>query len=222
MQNPVRVEFHVHTCYSKDSLVSIEKLREECIKKGIQRLVVTDHNNIEGAIIAQQLDPVLFITGEEIMTQEGELLAIFVKERIQPGLTASETIGILRSQGAFISVAHPFDSARSGYWGADNLDKILPSIDAIEVFNARCIAKDANKQARQYAENHNLLVTVGSDAHTLGEVGQSTLTLPDFSNVESLKAALKVAELDVHMSSPWVHFYSSYARWKKQRMAGKA
>lgn len=193
----------------------IDKLRDECRKKGIRRLVITDHNNIDGALLGYQLDPELFIIGEEIMTREGELLAFFVKERLPAGIPAIEAIEILRTQGAFVSVAHPFDMLRSGHWEIDNLDKILPFVDAIVVFNSRCIAKDANIRARQYVDEHDVLVTVGSDSHTLMEVGASTIRLPDFHDSASLKSALKVAELNVRVSSPWVHFYSSYARWQK-------
>jgi predicted metal-dependent phosphoesterase TrpH len=218
MPNLVKAEFHCHSRYSKDSLVPVDKLRAECLNKGIQRLVVTDHNNIAGALNAHDLDPVLFIIGEEIMTTDGELLGIFVKEPIPGGLPPEETIEVLRSQGAFISVAHPFDTMRSGHWERDNLMKILPQIDAIEVFNSRCIDRQANKIAHEFAQEHQLLVTVGSDSHTLKEVGTSTLRLPLFEDVDSLREALKSAELSTRMSSPWVHFYSSYARWKKKQM----
>jgi predicted metal-dependent phosphoesterase TrpH len=216
MTNLIKVEFHCHTCYSKDSLVSIDKLRMECLRKGIQRLVVTDHNNIKGAQIAHQLDPMLFIVGEEIMTTGGELLGIFVKENIPARLPPEETIEILRSQGAVISVAHPFDTMRSGHWDMENLISILPKIDAIEVFNSRCIDRQANKLAKEFAEKQQLLVTVGSDSHTLSEVGKSIMHLPDFNDGIDLKKALRTAEFTTRISSPWVHFYSSYARWKKR------
>jgi predicted metal-dependent phosphoesterase TrpH len=215
----VKTEFHCHTSYSKDSLVSIPDLLATCRKKGIQRLVVTDHNAIVGAFLARELDPSLFIVGEEIMTQQGELLAIFVQELIPAGLPASEAIALLRSQGAFISVAHPFDSARSGHWQLDDLLAITPTIDAIEIFNSRCISPRSNLLAADFSYKYHLLGTVGSDSHSLGEVGTSTLTLPNFHDAASLKSALMLAEPHVRPSGPWVHFYSSYARWRKQNQS---
>jgi hypothetical protein len=215
----VKTEFHCHTNYSKDSLVTIQGIHSICRKKGIQRLVVTDHNVIVGAFLARELDPSLFIVGEEIMTQQGELLAIYVQELVPAGLPATETIARLHSQGAFISVSHPFDSARSGHWQLEDLLSILPKIDAIEIFNSRCLSPKSNALAFDFSLQYHLPGTVGSDSHSLREVGTSTLTLPDFHDAATLKSALMLAEPHVHLSGPWVHFYSSYARWRKQRQA---
>ena len=130
----LRVEFHCHTRLSKDSLLSPEGLLAACRRKQIDRVVITDHNTIAGALIAKQLDPTRVIIGEEILTQDGELLAAYVTEEVPRGLPAAETIARLREQGAFISVSHPFDVMRSGHWEADNLLRILPLVDAIETF----------------------------------------------------------------------------------------
>ncbi len=219
MENPrlVKAEFHCHTCFSKDSLVTIERLHDTCLKKGIQRLVVTDHNNIEGALLANKLDPGMFIVGEEVMTRQGELLGIFIHEHVPAGLEAEKAIELLHAQGAFITVAHPFDTLRAGHWETENLLAILPKIDAIEAFNARSIDRHGNAQAQKFANQHQLLALVGSDSHTQGEVGKATLVLPVFSDADSLRVALQHAELHTKMSSPFVHFLSSYARWKKNR-----
>ena len=110
------VEFHCHTIFSKDSLTSPRKLVETSRRRGIDRVVVTDHNTTAGALAAQALDPELVIVGEEIMTTRGEILAAFVTEEILPFLSPQETIRRLREQGAFISVSHPFDRLRNGAW----------------------------------------------------------------------------------------------------------
>ncbi|MEN6410498.1 MAG: PHP domain-containing protein, partial [Anaerolineaceae bacterium] len=82
----MKVEFHCHTIYSKDSLVTPETLLKVCRKRGIDRIVITDHNQIEGALRAYDLDPQRVIPGEEIMTRDGELLAAFVTRRVPPDL----------------------------------------------------------------------------------------------------------------------------------------
>ena len=211
----IKVEFHCHTCYSKDSLVKIEDLPHICNKKGLQKLVITDHNTIEGALRAQALDAERFIIGEEIMTQQGEILGIFVREEIPPHLTAQDTIALLRSQDAFISIAHPFDTSRKGHWNVDELDQILPDIDAIEVFNSRCLLARSNQDAWLYAQQHHLMGTVGSDAHSQIEIGAATLVLPDFFDAVSLKKAIISSEPQVSLSAPWVHLFSRYAAWRK-------
>jgi len=212
----IKTEFHCHTCFGKDSLIKIQDLVIACEKRGIQKLVITDHNMISGALEAQKLDPHRFIIGEEIMTQQGELLGIFIKEKIPAGLSSLKTIELLRFQGAFISVSHPFDAFRRGHWEMDDLLNIVSYIDAIEVFNSRCLRPLFNTRASVFSQDNNLLGTVGSDAHSMVEVGKATLTLPDFVDAPSLKHALSMSQPYVHLSGPWVHFYSRYSSWRKR------
>lgn len=212
----VRVEFHCHTIFSKDSLTSPEMLVEACQRRGIDRVVVTDHNTIDGALRAREIDPSRVIVGEEIMTQEGELLAAFVKEEVPAGLTPMETIDRLRAQGAFISVSHPFDRMRKGHWSRNALLKIIEHVDAIETYNARCLWPGYNREAKAFAQQHRLCGTAGSDAHTPGELGRANLILPPFEDAAGLKAALDQAQARLYSLPPWVHFYSRYAVWRKK------
>ena len=212
----LRVEFHSHTIYSKDSLSTTEKVLSKCRQKGIDRIVITDHNTISGAIEAHQRDPELVIIGEEIMTDKGELLAAYVQEEIPPYLDPDETIKILRDQNAFISVSHPFDTHRSGHWKEEDLIEILPKIDAIEIFNSRCMLAKFNQTAYEFAEKHDILGTVGSDAHSLTEIGQATFTVQDFHDTDSLRKVLKHATYNTNLSSPLIHFTSRYAVWRKK------
>ena len=186
-----KIEFHCHTIYSKDSLVSPLHLIETCRKKGIDRVIITDHNSIAGAVEAQKIAPDLVIIGEEIMTTKGEILAAFVSEEIPVGMSPQETIARLREQGAFISISHPFDFTRSGHWQEADLLEILPQIDAIETFNARCLLPRMNRQAQEFAGQHGIASTVGSDAHTLFELGRATLMLPQFKSGSELRAVIQ-------------------------------
>jgi len=217
----LRVEFHCHTSASPDSLMSPEKLLDACRRRGIDRVVITDHNTIEGALAAKAIDPQMVITGEEIMTTSGELLAAFVSAEVPAGLRPQEAIARLRAQGAFISVPHPFDRMRKGYWEVDDLQSILPQIDAIESFNARSMWPGSNHLAREFAREHKLPVTVGSDAHTPLEIGKATLLLPAFHDAASLRQALPAAQYTVSQSPHWIHFTSRWAVWvKKMRRFG--
>ncbi len=211
----LRAEFHCHTSFSKDCLTSPEILVEACRRKGIDRVVVTDHNTIAGARLAQNLDPGRVIIGEEIMTAEGELLAAFVSSEVPPGLTPFESITLLRQQGAFISVSHPFDSDRKGGWDLKALLDIAPQVDAIEVFNSRCMRPAFNDQAASFARQHGLAGTVGSDAHTVWEMGRSVLLLEAFNDATSLRQVLREAASETRWSPPWIHLTSRYARLRK-------
>jgi predicted metal-dependent phosphoesterase TrpH len=207
----ISVEFHCHTIFSKDSLTSPQKLIETCHRKGIDRVVITDHNTIMGAMAAQKLDSVLVIVGEEILTTKGEILAAFVTEEVPPYLSPQETIHRLRNQGALISVSHPFDKLRNGAWKEDDLLEILPDVDAIEVFNSRCMNPTFNRQAREFAEKHNIPGTVGSDAHAAFELGRSVLLLEQFEGPDEMRKVIRNGIPKTRLSSPWVHFTSRYA-----------
>lgn len=210
------VEFHCHTRHSPDSLASPAALVETCRRRRIDRVVVTDHNCISGALEAQQLDPARVIVGEEVLTTRGELLCAFVTEEIPSGLPPLDAIARLRQQGAFISVSHPFDRLRSGAWTLPDLLEIAPHVDAIETFNARCLLPRFNRLAAAFAHEHDLAATSGSDAHTLPELGRALMRLPDFHDAESLSRVIRRAE-HVHASSGLLaRFGSRYAALRQK------
>src|SRR6266508_60622 len=211
----VRVEFHCHTSFSKDSLTRPADLVSTCRRKGIDRVVVTDHNSIGGALEAQAIDPELVIVVEEIMTTRGEILAAFVKEEIPRRLSPQEAIRRLKEQEAFISVSHPFDRMRKGGWQEEDLLEILPEVDAIEVYNSRCMRPAFNRKAKEFAEKHNVPGTVGSDAHAAFELGRSVMLLDEFNGPEELRQVIRKGIPRVKWSPPWFHLISRYASFKK-------
>jgi predicted metal-dependent phosphoesterase TrpH len=215
MEPSLRVEFHCHSLYSKDSLNSIDGLLRRIDRLGIDRLAITDHNTIQGALAAKKIAPNRIIVGEEIKTQKGEFLAFFVQEEVPRGLSPLGTIARLRDQGAFISVSHPFDLQRAG-WELPDLIEITPLVDAIEVFNSRCLEGRLNDLAMQYARENDLAGTTGSDAHMLREVGRATMDLPDFEDADGLRRVIRQGSMNVKLSPFWVHFGSTYARIYKQ------
>lgn len=212
----LKLEFHCHTNASKDSLSKPKDLIKTARRKGFDRLVITDHNTIQGALAAQKLDPELVIVGEEIMTTCGEILAAFVTEEIPAGLTPQETIKRLKEQNAFISVSHPFDTLRKGAWLESDLLQIIHQVDAIEIFNSRCLNPIFNTQAKAFAEKYNLAGTVGSDAHANFEVGTSAMELNLFQGADGLRKVIRQAKYQTRLSSWFVHFVSRYAFIKKK------
>ncbi len=213
---PIRAELHCHTYRSKDSLLLPHQLLEVCRKRNIDRLAITDHNTIAGALEARALDPERVIVGEEIMTTEGELLAYYLAEEIPAGLKPTEALRRLRAQGAVISVSHPFDRMRGGSWEEAALEAIAGEVDAIEVFNARAWSAEANRAAQRFATRHGLTGTAGSDAHAAPEVGRVVMLLQAFDGADGFREALKRAQIVGRRSSPFVHFYSRYAVWRKR------
>ena len=218
--NKLRVDFHCHSNYSRDSLTKPEMLVKMCLRKGLDRIVVTDHNTIEGAIEAHRLDPIHIIVGEEIKTTRGEILAAYVQERIPAGLPPLETIQLLRDQGAFISISHPFDKMRNGSWNLNDILPILPLVDAIEGFNARIMEQDANKKALLFAKEHDLAITAGSDAHAAFELGKASIWLDPFNDAKELKMNIRHGILTSKQSPWWVHFFSMYAKYHNNLKKG--
>jgi predicted metal-dependent phosphoesterase TrpH len=214
MDNWLKVEFHSHSDASRDCLVTPAELVEAARQNGVDRLIVTDHNTIQGALRAKELDPERVIVGEELLTTQGELLAAFVQEELPRGLEPLEAIRRLREQGAFISVSHPFDRRRHG-WALADLIKIAPLVDAVEVFNARCQLAGLNQAAAKFARERGLNGTAGSDAHTAREVGRAVLVLPPFEGAEQLRAVISQGRIEGRLSSPWIHLTSTYARFYK-------
>lgn len=211
----MKVDFHCHTCYSPDGLNTLPALIKKAKQRGLDRIVITDHNTIQGALLARQMDPEFIIIGEEIQTTQGELLAAFVSQEVPKGLSPLDTIGRLRAQGAFISVSHPFDVYRSG-WPLQDLEEISPLVDAIEIFNARVLHPWMNDDAMEFAREHQLAGTAGSDAHALREIGQAALEIPEFQDAESLRSVIRKARVVGKISPSWVHLFSSWAKIKKR------
>ena len=212
----LKLEFHCHSYASKDSLMLPVDLITAARRKGIDRVVITDHNSTAGAREAQAFDPELIILGEEIMTTRGEILAAFVQQEIPARLSPRETIARLKEQGAFISVSHPFDELREGGWLERDLLEILPFVDAIEVYNSRCMFPRFNRRAQEFARRHDIPGTVGSDAHAAFEVGRSTLQLEPFTDAEGLRRVIRGAKMQVKWSPWWFHLVSRYASNRKK------
>jgi hypothetical protein len=211
-----KVELHSHTIYSRDCLTSLEMVVAMCKKRGIDRLAITDHNTAEGALALAKIAPDLVIVGEEIMTTRGEILAYFMKESIPAGLTPDETIRRLRDQGAVISVSHPYDRLRKGAWDEPDLLAIFDQVDAIEIFNSRCIYPEDNEKAQKLATVRGKPGTVGSDAHIPFEFGRATLTMQPFEGAGDFFEALKHAVPVTTYSPGWVHLGSTQAKWLKK------
>ena len=211
----IRAEFHCHTVYSPDSLVELSELLKACDERGIDKIAITDHGSIQGALKAHKMAPDRVIVAEEVETPEGELLGYFMTEEIPQGLPAVEVVRRLRGQGAFTSMAHPFDPFRS-WWTEKTLEQILPYIDGLEVFNARCLTRDINDKAKAFAEAFGLACAAGSDAHSIGEIGTATLKLPAFQTADEFREALKTAEVNGRLSSPAVHLISRHAEMLKK------
>lgn len=210
----IKVDFHLHSEYSPDSISGLEALYTQAKKKGLGKLVITDHNTIQGAVMLQRKYPDFVIVGEEIKTTKGEILAFFLTEEVPIGLEPADAFKRLKDQGAFISLSHPFAFSRYG-WSPEEMIEYMPYLDAIETRNSRN-RKYMNQQAIDFAREYNLAGTAGSDAHAVHELGTMGLKLPDFHDADSLRIALKDSTTFGKEGSIIAHLYSRYAVFSKK------
>lgn len=185
----MKVDLHIHTLYSGDCLTPLDKVLACALKRGLDCMAITDHNEIEGALRLQEKSPIKIIVGEEIRTNRGEITGYFLKERIKPGLSPARTVEEIRKQGGLVCIPHPFDRLRSSRLDLAALLEIEQEIDMVEVFNARNVYAADNEKARSYAVDMGKMFAVGTDAHWPWEIGRSWMDIGDFTDAASFKAA---------------------------------
>ncbi len=204
-------DLHTHTCYSRDSLTSLEAFLDACRRKGLDRVAVTDHDTIAGALRLKERAPERIIVGQEIHTTHGELIAYFLTEPIPAGLPPEESIDRVRQQGGVVGISHPLDRLRREAMRKGTFD-LLDRVDFLEGFNARCLLPGDNRAARALALQHGLPVTAGSDAHTVWEIGRAVVVLPPFDSPAAFLESLRAGHVRGRISPPWLHLFSTYAK----------
>ena len=211
----IKADLHIHTCYSIDCLTPLEQIVERCLKLGINCIAVADHNTIAGALKLREIAPFKVIVAEEILTPVGEIMGLFLSEKISQGLSPQETISRIRSQGGLVAIPHPF--GRSLPWNANILTstEVLSQVDIIETFNSRTPFSSSIAKARKLAEEQGKAASAGSDAHTLGEIGQAYVEMPEFDGPHDFLNSLAQGKIFGQKSSYLAHFASTWARIRK-------
>ena len=190
----MKCDFHVHTCYSYDSISLPKQVVGVAIKKGIDCLAITDHGEIKGAIKVTKHardKKILIIPGIEIKSKEGDILGLNIKEVIPDGLSARETIKEIKEKGGMAIIAHPFGWP----WAfTGDLTELIGIMNGIEAFNGVNLAS-GNKKALEFVKKHNLAFTAGSDAHFPESIGRGYLEIPGSGlSVKDILKAVKNKE----------------------------
>ncbi len=208
----IRVDMHVHTHVSFDSLSRADDVLSRAITLGLGRVAITDHNEIQAALELADRYPNRVIPGEEVKTREGvDIIGLYVHEWIPKGTPARETCQRIHDQGGLVYVPHPFAGGKGG--GGRILDQIADMVHIVEAFNARLHRPSLNQKAADWARARGLPVGAGSDAHTIGEIGNAFVELPRFTNdAPSFLAALADATVHGRETSRLVHLASTFAK----------
>lgn len=212
----LRVDMHLHTSHSFDSLNDPEAVMRVALARGLDRICVTDHNEISAALELKERYPDRVIVGEEVKTAEGvDIIGLYLRERIPKGTPARETCEWIRAQGGLVYVPHPFAGGKGG--GGRILPEIEDLVDAMEGFNARIHFRSLNEAAVAWAEARGVALGAGSDAHTLREVGRAFVEVPYFDDgPAAFLAALGEGRIHGRLSSWAVHLGSTYAKVRKR------
>jgi hypothetical protein len=192
----IDVDLHMHTDHSYDCATPVEVLLAEARARGLGAIAITDHNEVSGAHEARaKADGIKVIVAEEVKTAEqGEVIGLFIEEKIPRGLTLEETIAEIKRQGGLVYVPHPFDRLHS-VPDYEHLLPVLDQIDAIEVFNPRVAISEFNDEAVRFAAKYRIPAGAGSDAHVPQGLGSVRIRMRDFDGPEEFLQSLREADI---------------------------
>ena len=194
----IDVDLHMHTDHSNDCVTPVEVLLATARERGLGAIAVTDHNEISGALEAREKAAefgVKVIVGEEVKTKDqGEVIGLFIEEKIPRGMSLEETIAEIRRQGGIVYVPHPFDRLHS-VPDYEHLLRVVDDVDAIEIFNPRIAIAAWNEEAVRFAGKYRIPGGAGSDAHVAQGLGAVRIRMRDFDGPEEFLQSLREADI---------------------------
>ena len=194
----IHVDLHMHTDHSADCATPVRTLLETAKERGLGAIAITDHNEVSGAFEAREIADevgVKVIVAEEVKTAEqGEVIGLFLDEKVERGMTMDETIAEIRRQGGLVYVPHPFDRLHS-VPDYEHLLDIVEEIDIIEVFNPRVALTAFNEEAERFAAKYRIVPGAGSDSHVAQGLGSVMIRVHDFDGPAEFLEAMRAADI---------------------------
>jgi len=203
----IRVDCHSHTMWSGDCTTTPEELLEAVESSGIDVLCITDHNVVAGAQAMIDHLPCRVVVGEELRVGQGEIIGLFLQERIPTGVSITEAARRIRDQGGVVYIPHPFDPLRNCL-RPHEIDELVEAglVDAMEGRNSKTSLESLNQQACDYAEANGLIIGGGSDAHVPDALGATVVEMPDFVGPEDFLVSMSQGRVVGHhfdMARAW-------------------
>jgi hypothetical protein len=194
----IQVDLHMHTDHSPDCATPVETLLATAREQGLGAIAITDHNEISGALAAREIAAdfgLEVIVAEEVKTAEqGEVIGLFLSERIERGMTMAATIDEIKRQNGLVYVPHPFDRLHS-VPDYEHLLEIVERIDILEVFNPRVALTAFNEEAERFAAKYRIVPGAGSDSHVAQGLGSVKIRLHAFDGPEEFLEAMRDADI---------------------------
>ncbi len=195
----IDVDLHMHTDHSSDCATPVDTLLQAAEAAGLGAIAVTDHNEVSGAHEARdkagENGAVKVIVAEEVKTaDQGEVIGLFIEDKIPRGMTLRETIAAIREQGGLVYVPHPFDRMHS-VPDYEHLLDVVEDVDAIEVFNPRVAFSAFNEEAERFAAKYRIVAGAGSDSHVAAGLGSVKIHMRDFEGPEEFLESLRDADI---------------------------
>jgi predicted metal-dependent phosphoesterase TrpH len=186
----------MHTDHSPDCATPVDTLLETAQRVGLGAIAVTDHNEIAGALEARErANGIKVIVAEEVKTaDQGEVIGLFIEEKIPRGMTLQETIDEIQRQGGLVYVPHPFDRMHAVPDYEHMLD-VVDRLDAVEVFNPRVAFSAFNEEAARFAGKYRIAAGAGSDSHVVQGLGSVKIRMRDFDGPEEFLESLRDADI---------------------------
>lgn len=205
---------HSHTMWSGDSTTTPDEISAAVEESGIDVLCITDHNAIKGAVDLLERLPCRVIVGEELRTHAGEIIGLFLNERIPTGTQPSDAARAIRGQGGIVYIPHPHDPMRRNL-SESALNALIEEglVDAIEVINAKTSLPSLNARAASTAAAHQLAAGAGSDAHVPDAIGAAYVEMPDFDGPQDFLSKLRLGR-------PVGHHWDHARRWSARILPG--
>jgi len=212
-----KLDLHTHSTASPDGGISADQYKKALESGLADYIAVTDHNQIDFALRLHKQFGDRIIVGEEIMTEAGEVIGLFLNFPVVAGLSVKETIRQIRQQDGLVYIPHPFETIRHGLHSAA-LDQISKQVDIVEVCNGRAFLQNRGKQTVVWARLNQIIPAASSDAHGFRGLGKTFVGISDAPNRGNLLELVANGELVTDRPSLRALLYPKYHRLRK--MAG--
>ncbi len=192
----IRADLHIHTEYSLDGRIPLDRLIQRACELDLKAVAITDHNTITGALELAGMDPPFkVIVGEEVAAVGGEIIGLFLKERVAPRMSLDETVAAIREQGGLVYLPHPVSRLVPSRVKAKLLEKALEAADIVEVVNGRTMFRADQRRAAELAMQYDKPTAAGSDAHVMSDLGNCWVEMEEFDGPQDFLEKLRGARL---------------------------